>query len=328
VFLVRWSGTPEGRTFDNFFVATAAVAVAAIALLHVRMSAASGLFERLLRRFGQHPLSASLERVPQRLASKAAGNVLSSAPHPGDYELSVRLLEQIQRQCRNRKSKQIPAEVREAVAKRFQSADGLMTRLMSVQRHERLKAFLYAAAINRELALVCRVLVAHLGNYWSDRTISPAAAGEAKPQAEPERLPSWQSNAELLVALQLTHLIRQVFAQIQNMLTFLVVMTLLLLWAFNSYPFQPQRLLMLFSYVLVVSMILKTLVIFVKFNRDDVLSRLAGSTPNQFTWDRSVVMALVTYVVIPALSLIAVQFPEVSQTLFSWIGFVQRALHG
>lgn len=75
-------------------------------------------------------------------------------------------------------------------------------------------------------------------------------------------------------------------------------------------------------------MIATTLVIFVKFNRDDVLSRLAGSTPNQFTWDRSMVLALVTYVVIPAVSLVAVQFPEVSQSLFSWIGYVQRALHG
>ncbi len=328
VFLLRWSGTPEGPIFNAFFVATAAVAVGAIALLHVRMSAASGLFERLLRRFGQHPLSAALERIPQRLASKAAGNVLSAAPHPGDYELSVRLLEQIQRQCREDTSEQIPAEVKQAVSKRFKSADALMRRLMSVQRPERLKAFLYAAALNRELALVCRVLAAQLGDYWSDRTISPAAGGESKPQPEPGRESSWQANAELLVLLQLTHLIRQVFAQIQNMLTFLVVMTLVLLWAFNSYPFQPQRLLMLFSYVLVVWMMLKTLVIFIKFNRDDILSRLAGSTPNQFTWDRSVVLALITYVVLPGLSLIAVQFPEVSQTLFSWIGFVQRALHG
>lgn len=329
VFLVRWSGTVEGRLFDWFYVATAGVAVAAIALLHVRMTATSGLFERLLRRLGQHPLAASFDRIPQRLASKAGGNVLSAAPHPGDYELSVRLLKQIQEQCASSDAEKIPKPLKQAVNKYSASTEALLSRLMSVERPERLKAFEYAASLNRELALVSQALVANLEKYWSECTIRPAPpAGDAPPQSEPGLKSTWQENAELLVSLQLTHLMRQVFAQIQNMLTFLVGMTLLLLWALNSYPFQPQRLLMLFSYVLVIWMIATTLVIFVKFNRDDVLSRLAGSTPNQFTWDRSVVLALVTYVVIPALSLLAVQFPEVSQTLFSWIGYVQRALHG
>lgn len=329
VFLVRWSGTVEGTLFDGLFVATAGVAVAAIALLHVRMTATSGLFERLLRRLGQHPLAASFDRIPQRLASKAGGNVLSAAPHPGDYELSVRLLKQLAVQCAADSERKIPAAAKQAVVESSSSAADLMNRLMSVERLERLRAFKYAAVLNRKLAGVCQALVLSLENYWSERTIRPAPpADDAPPQAEPGLSATWQENAELLVSLQLTHLIRQVFAQIQNMLTFLVGMTLLLLWALNSYPFQPQRLLMLFSYVLVIWMIATTLVIFVKFNRDDVLSRLAGSTPNQFTWDRSMVLALVTYVVIPAVSLLAVQFPEVSQSLFSWIGYVQRALHG
>ena len=329
VFLVRWSGTVEGRLFDCLFVATAGVAVAAIALLHVRMTATSGLFERLLRRLGQHPLAASFDRLPQRLASKAGGNVLSAAPHPGDYELSVRLLKQLATQCATDKEDKIPAAARQAANKHSGPAEILLGRLMSVERLERLKAFEYAAVLNRELAQVSQALVVPLERYWSERSIRPVPPPEnAPPQAEPGLSSTWQENAELLVSLQLTHLFRQVFAQIQNMLTFLVAMTLLLLWALNSYPFQPQRLLVLFSYVLVIWMIATTLVIFVKFNRDDVLSRLAGSTPNQFTWDRSVVLALVTYVVIPAVSLVAVQFPEVSQSLFSWIGYVQRALHG
>lgn len=322
VFVIRWNGTVEGWPFDYFFILLAFTGVILTAGLHVRLMAVSGLFERLLRRLGQHASTDALRYVPERLAGKAAGSIFSAAPHPGDYEQSVRLLTQIGARSTQEQSPDggLPGDLNEQI----NLASRLFVELMSLRRTGRLRSLELAASLNSCLARASRQFAPRLAKIWSTRPVARDA--ESKTPADWSTRPD--ADVELFVVMQITHLIRQVFAHIQNLLTFVVIMSLLLLWALNSYPFQPHRLILVFSYAIVVWVIASFLVIFVKFNRDEVLSRLAGTTPNRFTWDRSFLLPLFTYVVLPLLGLAAVQFPEVGQSLFSWIGFVQRALHG
>jgi hypothetical protein len=298
--------------------------------------AACGLFERLLRRLGQHALARSLDRVPERLAYKAAGNVFSAAPHPGDLESSVRLLGQLCCVGSRPSDALLPKTLMGKRQKRANRVADMFVELTSLERGERQRRFELTSSVNRKLSVVSNWLTCRLTEVWSRRSVAREPERErfqtiVLSSAEAVSSPStstWDEDAELFVLLQLSNLIREAFAHIQNLLTFLVLMLLLVVSALNSYPFKPQRLIMVLSFALVFWVVGSILIAIVKFNRDSVLSRLANSTPNQLTFDRSLLMPLVTYVVLPLLSLVAVQFSEVSQSLFSWMGFVQKALHG
>ena len=65
--------------------------------LVIRLKAAAGLFERLLRRLSQHPIVFALSRVPDRLSAKVAGQVFAGAPDIGDLEPQIRILGQLAR---------------------------------------------------------------------------------------------------------------------------------------------------------------------------------------------------------------------------------------
>ena len=62
-----------------------------------------------------------------------------------------------------------------------------------------------------------------------------------------------------------------------------------------------------------------TVVLIIRFNRCEVLSRLSKTTPNRFTFDRALVLPTFTFVVIPLISLLAVQFPGIGRMLFGWL---------
>jgi hypothetical protein len=62
----------------------------------------------------------------------------------------------------------------------------------------------------------------------------------------------------------------------------------------------------------------------VKFNRDEVLSRLGDTPLNRFSFDRSVFMPLLTYVVIPLASIVLIRFPSLSTFVSGWLDTLTR----
>ena len=54
-------------------------------------------------------------------------------------------------------------------------------------------------------------------------------------------------------------------------------------------------------------------------NRNDILSRMSGSTPGELTWDRTLYANLALYGIVPAVTLISSQFPMLRETLFKWV---------
>lgn len=55
-----------------------------------------------------------------------------------------------------------------------------------------------------------------------------------------------------------------------------------------------------------------------RFNRNEVLSRISGTTPNQLTFDSSFWMPIISYVGVPILAVLATLMPTVGRTLFGW----------
>ena len=136
---------------------------------------------------------------------------------------------------------------------------------------------------------------------------------EKVPEAELRR---WLRGAEDLIALVLARQIGWLYAYCKSRVTFLVVGLLALTLALTSYPFQPQGFL-LTTTVLLAAAAAVVVVIAVQANRDEVLSRINKTTPNQFTFDRQFLLTLVTYVV-PLLGMFGALSYGMSDVIRSW----------
>ena len=64
-----------------------------------------------------------------------------------------------------------------------------------------------------------------------------------------------------------------VLLQIRNLLTFLMATLLLFVWALNTYPFQPSRIIAIFCYGFVIWIVAALAYRFVALNRNGIVKR-------------------------------------------------------
>jgi hypothetical protein len=128
--------------------------------------------------------------------------------------------------------------------------------------------------------------------------------------------------------MHFVNLIRQVFTHITFQLTFLVLMLLCLLACLYSYPFQPGQTILRLCYALIAWCLVSNSLMFIRFNRCEVLSRLSGTVPNRFTLDRTFILPMITFVGIPLCSLLAVYFPGIGRMFFGWLDVFRQSLTG
>jgi hypothetical protein len=105
--------------------------------------------------------------------------------------------------------------------------------------------------------------------------------------------------------------------QIQNLMVFLSVGSVLLLLSLNSYPLQSPQLI---SRVLMVLFVVIGLVMWIcltSMERDAILSRINGTQPGQL--NSGFYFKLAGFLAPPLASLLASQFPPISNFLFSWL---------
>jgi hypothetical protein len=267
-----------------------------------------------LRRLAQHPMVSAFDHVPDRLSAKAAGQIFSTFPHPGDLEQPVRCLVQLAAR-RSRKAKQEAEDARRSFAE-----------LLTLPRSQKDEADRRAAALNCLFAsFAARRLVPRLLKYWDEKGVA-GTRDEATQENPAKAAATWHEQAELFLAMHFVNLIRQVFAHIKSQLTFLVLMLICLLACFHSYPFQPGGLIMRLCYGLTLWCLFTNVLLIIRFNRCEVLSRLSDTTPNRFTFDRTLVLPMLTFVVIPLCSLLAVQFPGIGRMLFGWLDVFRHSL--
>ena len=111
-----------------------------------------------------------------------------------------------------------------------------------------------------------------------------------------------------------------VFPQLKNMAFSSLVSLLLLLAAVSSYPFQPHKPIVMFSWIIIFSFAGVALYMSIAMNRSPLLSNLNGAKPGQLNWDRDLIMRILVYAVLPIFGFLGVQSPDIiSQvlTLFS-----------
>jgi hypothetical protein len=132
------------------------------------------------------------------------------------------------------------------------------------------------------------------------------AAAHSRQGAAPGRFAHWVELAEGFVATQVVIYISQFFVQLRNLVWPMAVCSVLLLLAATSYPFQPQRLILYTMLALIGAVVAAILYVLIMVNRDELVSRIAGTTPNRFTLDAGFISSVFTYVV-PVVSIVALQ---------------------
>ena len=92
--------------------------------------------------------------------------------------------------------------------------------------------------------------------------------------------------------------------------------------ALTTYPFQPQLEIRLFLAVLLLFVIGVVGVVYVQMHRDATLSNITNTSPGQL--GSTFWLRIASFVALPAFSLVASGYPEIGNTIYSWL---QPALH-
>ena len=134
--------------------------------------------------------------------------------------------------------------------------------------------------------------------------------------------------ARKFLALRVAAYLRYLFAHLRSCLIGALTSALLAILGITSYVFAPKHFVSLAGWVAVGAAVVLTLWIFLQMDRNPTLSRIGGTTPGQVNFDRVFLTKLFTYAGIPALGLVATQFPAVGQMLGRVASQVLRVVGG
>ena len=283
-------------------------------------------FRWLLRRLAWHPMVDAYDRLPAKFGTTIGGQFYGRLATVTELELLADWTRELTADGYaevTQEWKDTAREVQEKWAKQTRS-----TRRIVFWRSEcwqRISAF-------------SKLLVASLEKRWNSLPIRPstrkalrsedrkasAASHAEHGVAASIREELWWLRAEELIAAQVATHARWVFAQLGNLLTFVMAGALTLLLAVTTYPFEPRGLLRIFVSFGLLGAVLLAITVFVQANRSDVLSRIAGTTPESVTWDFRFVGTLFAYGALPIMGLITVMFPGLGDALFPWVDTIVR----
>ena len=105
--------------------------------------------------------------------------------------------------------------------------------------------------------------------------------GKDEKKADPAAEPAWVALAESVAATQVVIYVSQFFVQLRNLVWAAVVTSSLLLLAATSYPFHPEKLLLIGLIALSGAGMAGVLYVLIEMNRDEVVSRVTQDDAGQ-----------------------------------------------
>ena len=158
-----------------------------------------------------------------------------------------------------------------------------------------------------------------------DRAGGAAPEDAGGPGAWDKATRRWLEQLEDLLALQLVNFLSECTIHLKNQAAFLAIGPILLLLAASSYPFQPQRFLVVSIWTLLIAVSAGVLWAYVQMERNEVLSRISKTPPDRvsFNWT---FLTQSTAILIPLLGAVIAQFPFVSDTFNQWLDPLVRTM--
>ena len=128
---------------------------------------------------------------------------------------------------------------------------------------------------------------------------------------------SLEANAEEFVGLVYIYAIQHVLMDIRSHILAFTFGYFFLLLALNGYPVGPHHSIMIMLLTIFGGLVITVFIVFSQMHRDAILSRTTSTEPGKL--DIGFYQKLISVLGVPIIGLIASQFPEISNFLFSWL---------
>jgi hypothetical protein len=156
------------------------------------------------------------------------------------------------------------------------------------------------------VATAAAAFLKYLSGQWRDETYGT-----------PRECRRGTSAAEDFVALVYANFIQVILIQIRSLIIASCGMFVFIVGSLNVYPFQPKATLRNLTIILLMAIVWVVVLVLTQIRRDATLSRITDTKPGQLGGDFW--LKLLQFGALPLLSLLAAQFPEVANFLFSWL---------
>ena len=114
---------------------------------------------------------------------------------------------------------------------------------------------------------------------------------------------------------EIERFVRQHFVHLRTACSGLTALALVLFMASGSFPFNTAGLLRLTTALLLIVVAFAVVAFYVALDRDEFLSRIAGTEPNQIVWDWALLQNVGIFGLVAIVALVSQAFPEVWQWL-------------
>jgi hypothetical protein len=152
------------------------------------------------------------------------------------------------------------------------------------------------------------------------------ASGGPSPDGPGDTPAAWDAAAERYLATAIALMLREVVSRVVRGV-YAIFAALLLLVAYQmSFLAYPRRAMVIVAWIYVVVGAATVIAAVVGTERDAVLSRLSGTSTGKIRWDAAFVQRTVFPLLFAVLTLFAMQFPDIGNTLIQGLRPVQTAL--
>jgi hypothetical protein len=298
--------TIEGWSWDAFFFLGFAGLFALSLTTLIRLVFLWQRTKRLLEAVAMVPMMRAFARLPNKISEVFGKYLFTQRPRLEHLQLPIHQLRLLGDAAAQ--DSEAPKELEEL----GRMAEGLDRRLQEGLKPDgsRSAARKIERDLRGKLSAVSATCLSVLAPRWQNLPVEDAyGQGEkkddkAKSDTKPE--PLWVQQAENVVATQIILYVSQFFAQLRGLVVAAMVCTSLLLLSATSYPFHPERLLLLALMGLSAAGIASVIYVLFDMNRDEIVSRIFKTAPGKFSFDSGVIGSFFTYIV-PTVGILAAQ---------------------
>ena len=135
----------------------------------------------------------------------------------------------------------------------------------------------------------------------------------------------WAGKLAALYAVYVADYIDWVFQHLRYLASFMMIAMVLTSILLSSYSFHPQSVFRILTLLIMGVAVLVIVGAVVQINRHPVLSAITNPATGPSGWNPQMMSNLITYVLVPLITVASTQLPQVREFLFSWVTPLLRA---
>jgi hypothetical protein len=305
--------TVEGWAWDLLFFAGFTGLFFLSTTTLIRMFFLWARVKGLLDAIAAQPMMRAFGRLPTKVTEVFGRYLFTKRPHLSHMQVPAHQLRLLVEAVENDPA--APESLRD-FGRTSNEIDAILADQLSKGRHG--GATRRAERVVREklsaVAGACLAVLAPRGKSLAVDDAFGGGKGKDEKSADPSTEPTWLTLAESVAATQVVIYISQFFVQLRNLVWASIVTSTLLLLAATSYPFHPEKLMLVGLIALSAAGMAGIVYLLVDMNRDEVVSRVTRTTPGKLSLDSGLIGSFFTYVVPAA----GVLFAQLSGS-FRWL---------